>query len=889
MYLEEIQIIGFKSFANKTVLKFPKPEAKTKGVTAIVGPNGSGKSNVADAIRWVLGESSAKTLRGKSRDDVIFAGSPKKSRMNFAEVTLKINNQDHSSDVEYSEIEITRRVFRDGESEFLLNKNKARREDVQMLLAKAGFGQKTYTVIGQGMADAVLSASLQERKEFFDEAVGVKQYQIKRDQAINKFKGTRENLAHTEMTIGDLEPRLKYLSRKIKKLEQREEIEKQLKGVQSSYYKQLHGNLSEQIGTNQTARTALEKEINKLQSEIDSQQSKMNQLYTGDSRQQVFTGLQQDYNKLIQEKNSLLREEALIKAKKDAEYQKSGQTNLVWLTNKKEELERKMHDLKQQVIQFERQLSERGEQLSRNVATMDQLTKRIESVKKDLTSIKESKLSEFNESDELKEIYALQEKLLNDLINITTVEELETIRNQARELTAKFKLYLEKIQLKKQVDGVDLTNLQGQLENLLDEKNQLFATSSQLESAVKTIEANIAGAKSSIVDAQTEVQKIQDEISLSKNMASGTDVLKTIDDQIAGIQAKVALLEKDIKEIDAKIAQFNEAEEEKKEALIALQKNIQQLQNQQSRLSQQLNSLSIEIAKYSTRLEDLEGEILEEKLTVQSVNELGQTMTISVEEAREQIQSMKKQLEMIGGIDQETIDEHRQIKERYEFLTTQVTDMEQAIVSLEKVIEELDETIKVQFEESFAKINNEFKKFFSVLFHGGTAELVKVTLKEEKENADTENTEAEEVADSASSVLVDKISKRLEQKQKDTYAGIEIKAEPPGKKIKSISMLSGGERALTSIALICAIISNNKSPFVVLDEMDSALDESNAIRFAEIIGELSHLTQFIVITHTRATMSQAQILYGVTMGDEGISKLLSIELKDAEEMDVVRH
>lgn len=887
MYLEEIQIIGFKSFANKTVLKFPKPESKTKGITAIVGPNGSGKSNVADAVRWVLGESSAKTLRGKSRDDVIFAGSPKKARMNFAEVTLKINNADHAGDIEFTEMEITRRVFRDAEAEFLLNKQPVRREDIQMLLAKAGFGQKTYTVIGQGMADAVLSASLQERKEFFDEAVGVKQFQIKRDQTLNKFKATRENLAQTEMTIGELEPRLKYLARQMKKLEQREEIEKELRTLQISYYHHLHQQLSGQIGVDQAAKSKLEKEISDLQKEIDSQQAKMNKLYAGDSRQQVFTGLQQEYNKLIQEKNSLLREEALVKAKKDAEYQKSGQTNLVWLANKKEELDRKIHDLKQNALQFERQLTEKQSQLKANQASMDQLGKKIESVKKDLTSIKENKLTEFNESEELQEIYALQEKLLNNLIDTKSIEELELIRTQARELTAKFKLYLEKIQQKKQLEGIDLTNLQNQLEKLMDEKNQLFAASTQQESGIKSIEANIAAGQTAIADAQNEINKIENEINLSQASASGSDMTKAIDDQIAGLQAKVQMLDKEIAEIESKISQFNEAEEEKKEALINLQKNIQQLQNQQNRLSQQLNTLSIEIAKYSTRLEDLEGEIIEEKLSVAEISSYDGTLNLSVEEARQQISALKKQMEIIGGIDQETIDEYGQIKERYEFLTAQVADMEQAIVSLEKIIEELDETIKKQFEDSFEKINKEFQKYFKVLFHGGSAELVKVTLKEEKENE--EAAEPEEEEDKTSSALIEKIAKRMEQKQKEAYAGIEIKAEPPGKKIKSISMLSGGERALTSIALICAIISNNKSPFVVLDEMDSALDESNAIRFSEIIGELSHLTQFIVITHTRATMSQAQILYGVTMGDEGVSKLLSIELKDAEEMDVVRH
>lgn len=892
MYLEEIQIIGFKSFANKTVLKFPKPDAKTKGITAIVGPNGSGKSNVADAIRWVLGETSVKTLRGKTRDDVIFAGSPKKSRMNFGEVTLKINNTDHTSDIEYSELEITRRVFRDGESEFLLNKNKVKREDVQYMLAKAGFGQKTYTVIGQGMADAVLSASLQERKEFFDEAVGVRQYQIKRDQTIHKFKQTRENLAHSDMTIKELEPRLKYLSRQIKKLEQREEIEKELKDLQSKYYHQLHSELENSVAINNKEKDVLQKQIDALQKEIDKNQTRMNELYTGDSRQQIFAQLQSEYNKLIQEKNNLLRDEALIKAKKDAEYQKSGQTNVVWLNNKKEELDRKIADFRTQIAQIENEIMNREQALARNADLMSQLTKKIETVKADLQSIKDNKLGEFNESDELKEIYRLQEKLLNDLMSITTIEQLETIRNQAREVNAKFKVYLEKIQLKKQSHGVDLTNLQTQLETLLDEKNKLFSENSQIESSLSALKTSTSVINNSIKDSEQEIARINNELNLAKTAGNESTLMKAIEDQITEIQAKVALLDKEIGAIDKKISQFNEAEEEKKEELISLQKQIQQLQQQQNKLSYSVNQLSVEIAKHSTRLEDLENEIRDEGLDPLKVAEFPQTQlpAMNTVEAHQQILSFKKQLEIIGAIDQETIDEYKTIKERFDFLTAQVSDMEQAIVSLETVIEELDQVIKKQFEESFAKINKEFQKYFKTLFSGGSAELIKVTLKDEKEDeVNAENAEEEKEQDSASSALVAKIAKRMEEKQKAAYAGIEIKAEPPGKKIKSISMLSGGERALTSIALICAIIANNKSPFVVLDEMDSALDESNALRFASILGELSNLTQFIVITHTRATMNEAQLLYGVTMGDEGVSKLLSIELKDAEDMDVVRH
>ncbi len=237
MYLEKIELQGFKSFAQKTELEFNGKKVKGgRGITAIVGPNGSGKSNIADAVRWVLGEQSMKTLRGKKSEDVIFSGSDTKARLGFAEVSLFLNNEDGSAPIDYSEIVITRRLYRNGESEYLINKNKARLSDILMLLAKANFGQRTYSVIGQGMVDHFLIATPSERKEFFDEAAGVRQFQIKKEQTINKLKRTKDNLRQAEALISEIEPRLRSLTRQVKRLEKREVIEKELKDLQIEYY-----------------------------------------------------------------------------------------------------------------------------------------------------------------------------------------------------------------------------------------------------------------------------------------------------------------------------------------------------------------------------------------------------------------------------------------------------------------------------------------------------------------------------------------------------------------------------------------------------------------------------------------------------------------------------
>lgn len=251
---------------------------------------------------------------------------------------------------------------------------------------------------------------------------------------------------------------------------------------------------------------------------------------------------------------------------------------------------------------------------------------------------------------------------------------------------------------------------------------------------------------------------------------------------------------------------------------------------------------------------------------------------------------LRHQLEMIGGIDPEVMKEHKEVDERFTFLTNQVNDLRQAISSTEKVIDELDEEIRKQSEKAFKAINAQFEKYFKVLFGGGSASLIKLSHQVVDEaNRVSLDRAMEEVAheQNPDEESLEAISSRIAER-KDAVAGIDIQATPPGKKLKALNLLSGGERALTSIALLSAIMETNPSPFVVLDEVDAALDEANTVRFANILNELRRHTQFIVITHNRATMEKADTLYGVTMGDDGMSTLLSVKLEDIGESGTAR-
>ncbi|MCC6639483.1 AAA family ATPase, partial [Candidatus Falkowbacteria bacterium] len=605
--------------------------------------------------------------------------------------------------------------------------------------------------------------------------------------------------------------------------------------------------------------------------------------------QGIFEQLQKEYSVLIAKKNELLRDEALIKAKQDVEYQKGGQSNIVWLNKKKDEIATQLNAYKSELRGLTISVKQAQDVQKEKESIVSGIEARIASVKQELELLKSQNAVAFDEEADLVEIHKLQGHLLDALMSMKDMSAIEELRSQARAVASKLAIYLETLASKKKTQMSDLATLQNQLESLIDQKTKAHDEVSASMVTFATLQDKMIRINEVIATHEAELVKIENEITLSTQGSNQTALTATIEKQLASVRVSLAQTEEELVVAMSKIEKFNEAEEEKKGELMRMQKEVTDKQNALNRVSSQLNNINIELAKYQIRQEDLLREIIEEKLEHTAVTAFESTLTLSSEEAHEQIHSIKKQLEVIGSIDAETIKEYNETKERYDFLTTQVADLEQAIISLEHVIMELDEIIKKQFEASFKEINVEFQKFFKILFNGGKAELVKVALEEEKKSEDRSQESGVSKVETGVLATVDKIAQRIKDREKEGYNGIEIKAEPAGKRISSIAMLSGGERALTSIALICAIIANNNSPFVLLDEMDAALDESNAMRFASILKELSNKTQFIVITHTRATMNQAQVLYGVTMGDDGVSKLLSIELQDADKLDVVRH
>ncbi|MFA5109665.1 MAG: AAA family ATPase [Patescibacteria group bacterium] len=916
MYLEKLEIQGFKSFANKNKLVFSGlVDGQKRGLTAIVGPNGSGKSNVADSVRWALGEQSIKTLRGKKSEDVIFSGSDKKNQLGLAEVSLFLNNTETAKNkagqpetieqegdldrliLSCPEIVITRRLYRSGESEYLLNNSRVRLADIQMFLAKASFGQKTYSVIGQGLVENFLNTSAAERKDFFDEATGVKQFQIKRDSALNKLENSYENLQQVDMLLSEIKPRLKSLTRQVEKLNKRSQIEKELKANQLDYYHKIWGEANDKLDSYNTRylerekiKLEREKKFSKLSEELD-------RIKITDHNREI-NSLQLRLRELYDAKNQELKQLTKIQAELEMNFESQGQFDLSWLSAKEAELNAETEKIENELATLaknqdwkeEKELTARLNRLNRELETAGA------ELKKASANLTEKTASGRKREQTREEINKIIIDFLARLEEIDVLEDLETIKKLLQEAQQEFKHkikdFLETGDSAKLQEIQGIKEIQEKIINLNEDKQAVSAALSEGRYKLSALNERFKLLTEKKERTKQDLAEIKNKISKQ----TAPRAAAKISGEKEEINQKTDKINEQIKELERQLEGLEAAKDQEKSLIFDYQKNLQALQGEINSLNNELSDWKINAAREETRLEDLEANIRNSGLELAEIknHQLAET-EIDLERANRKIAEFKNQLEQIGGIDPETEKEYRETKERYDFLSRQTDDLNKAIKSLEEIIYELDLNIKNRFDQEFKVISEKFNDYFKILFNGGTAKISKLMIedleKEEAKNnpAGTGGT-AEININNGLTPGEKEIKNEVDEKLKTIkflrkhnavgLAGIEIQATPPGKKIQTVTMLSGGERALTAIALISAIISANPSPFVILDEVDAALDEANSERLAKILDDLSDKTQFIVITHNRASMRRASILYGVTMESDGVSKLLSVKLDD---------
>lgn len=722
-------------------------------VTAVVGPNGSGKSNIKEAIQWVLGEQSMKSLRGKKGEDLIWngspalparlpdgrAGRPSLPRMGKASVTLFFDNKDGFDkltmsgkiSLDFEEISISRKIFRDGLNEYYLNGSQVRLKDVVELAARMGLGETKHNIIGQGEVDRFLMASPAEKRGVLEEALGLRVYQLKKNETERKLASTENNMKQVEALLKETAPHLKFLRQQAEKHRARAGLEEELTNLKKIYL-------------------SLEK------MEIESDQNE-------EKRQSVPLTEQLENTK--KEIKSILHQIGLAEKRISADSRGSAKEDemLASLNAKRRELEREMGRTEGK-LELEK---EKTYQPAITEVNADYISMEIEGLIADAKIV----LSEEDRTEPLK---AHLKTLIEDLENL--LEEIKA--------------------------GSKKTKLEALGENLI------------LRELQKTIDKF-----------QEELSKINLEIEKLESRRRGEQ------NRFWGIQTGV-------RELDAR---------------------LRSKQNEERDLMLKLERFKFEEEKIKERVREYEKGLREagfraEELMVEIPPEHKQ---FTGEELRRKIDRLHARLDEVGGIDTPVLKEFEELETRHNFLTGELTDLKQAHGSLKELLKELDGYIKNNFREGFAKIKEEFNKFFRIIFRGGRAslQLVKPSKKADEESELEEEEQAE---------------------------GLEVIVDLPGKRIKGLAMLSGGERALTSIALLFAITTINPPPFLILDETDAALDEANTQRYAAILKELSNKTQLIIVTHNRETMKSAGVLYGVTMGDDGMSKLLSLKLEDAE-------
>lgn len=826
MFLRRLEINGFKSFAGKALLELEP------GITAIVGPNGSGKSNIADAIRWSLGEQSGKQLRLKKSEELVFAGTEKKAKASVAEVSMLLDNTDGALAIDFSEVQLSRRLYRSGESDYLMNTRKVRLSEVQQLLIAAGFGPNSYSVIGQGMIDTFVLATPAERKLLFDEASGIRQYELKREQSLRKLEATFENLTRVRDIVAELAPRLATLTRAVEAAQQRQNLEGELSSKRSELISTATRNYSASIKD-------LGRQLSQLKQRITQQETKLTQLETerdnqlkaqseAKRSQQSFS---RDLAKLEVERDKLTGDLSVKRAELQylVERAESQASQSEWL----EQAGVERQALKRKIQQLADKLAEASKIESTAQNTMEAFSKDIQRAQTRLTRLRR----DWDQADRGQFVTLALEvlkELARSLANSSAAPE------QTKLLVYKAGRLLSHANRGQTEAQAEIRQAQNSLNELMKQREEAHNEYTKAVIKLRAFEldqAHLTAQLKSLDEREAEA-KTQFE---NQSPASAV-VIDRRTSQLVRLEERLSQLTPELADLREKLSQGNQPTDSA---------DIFELAGQLESARSAVNAAS---ENYSTAQQQLvEAESGLQKYHDLQVQWFGKAKittkptTASLEDLERELAIIAAKLADNSQADRETIEEYQEVKQRHDFMAEQIADLDNAQADLLKVIGQLEELIKAKFESAFAEISAQFSNYFQQLFSGGRASL------------------------------------QLASDEGGTY-GIEIKAVPPGKRVESLAMLSGGERALTGIALLGAILRVNPSPFVVLDEVDAALDEANSARFSKMLADIAKRCQLLVITHNRQTMQAAHSLFGVTMDEHHVSRLLSLRLEEAREL-----
>ncbi len=978
MYLKNIRAYGFKSFADKIDLEIKK------GITAIVGPNGSGKSNIVDAVRWVLGEQSIKSLRGsEAMSDVIFSGSKTRPAQNRAYVSLVFDNTDHYLNSEFDEIEVKRVIYSTGENEYFLNNTKVRLKDITDLFLDTGAGTDSFNIISQGSVADIISSKPEARRTIFEEAAGVLKYKKRKEVSLRKLEKTKENISKVKLVIDELESSVGPLRKQSAEAKKYLQIKEELKNMEIALIARDIQNInldykkvSAEVDTLQkkmanittvdasfAAKLEKEKLENlKLDEEITKKNNKLLELtenLASLEAEKLVTMERKKYNalknnleeemvKLKEEELALKKELATEKLKlddiildiKEKSLEKDKVDNdLIMEKVKKNNYMAKINDYAKEILVLENKREILKDNISNyaklpnavrsvlnnmrlkgvhntigNLLTMDSdvevaistslggassflvvtdeeaskecinylkdnhlgratffplnIIKPREIMAKDWAKIKDLPGLVDIASNLVKYEEEYDNIIKNQLGNVLVVKDIDALNKIGKILEYRYKivsldgevLYVggsitggstknnsslnEKLRLSELEEKLELTKIE--LENLNEEWAKFNDNFNELEQKASDLAKSLINLNEILNTRTNKVRIIEDNLAKKELEIKGNEEIGTnkLDQKLVSILEEVNSVSSQKDMLSVELEKLKRQKSELALIINEMETKNNKVNKEYTSMQNTLKEKEIILGKYDVKLDNLLLSLSENYGITFEYALNNYELTIDEDQAREKVEVLKKEINSLGEVNIGAIKEFDRVNQRYEFLLKQSKDLEDSSLELNNIITEMDKIMIQKFKMTFDLISKEFNHVFRALFKGGRGSL------------------------------------RLTDPNDLLNTGIEIEAEPPGKKLNSIGLLSGGEKTLTAIAVLFAILNVKPSPYCILDEVEAALDEANVDTFGKYLQERKNISQFILITHKKRTMEYADVLYGITMQESGVSKIVSVDLEE---------
>lgn len=930
MFLKSVEIFGFKSFADRTRIEFQD------GISALLGPNGCGKSNVVDAIKWVVGEQSSKSLRAEKMEAVIFNGTATRKKLNVAEVILTISNENNLLPLDVAEVSVKRRLYRSGESEYFINETPAKLKDVRELFMDTGIGKSAYSVMEQGRISQILSNRPEERRYIFEEAAGITKFKARRVEAENKLKATSENMYQVENILNEVKKSHDNLKKQSEKTQKYRELNHRIFELELDKYLLRLKNLKEnkfqkegQLKELQERQSAISAEIQELTSYIDDQmgavntmQGKIQQAHSSifainvkkqniDEqinlfKEQITNIDQQIATKVAKEQALSIRRETLnedISKFEDVLYEfekitKAAQDDIDSVSNNISSSEERIHD-------NEMEIGDMNKNARDAESTKEQLALEIRELSGDIVAQLDDSLQKSGYSaalkrktqDELLHHIALLQLHLkgslqilvdaesNQIINNDSLKQLatrskegfETAIEQLKQLEIKANGLIELIpsfidefiapegiitrkhQIENQIQILikRIESCRDRVDDLVDENSSLNVRVKEYreklsllkENQVKVdkqrllIESQLEQAQREVAEKKAEIDSIFAEIELERQqqnqynlrIADAHSTKNTLIEQ-------ENLLNKELKSLEKEITK-NTNEKNSKE------KSLHKLHQDEIKNRDAINKLELNLVSVNSDIDNCYGYFRDRHARdLKEFEERMYEINTPIDMINEYLLKTRENLKNLGSVNMMAPEEYQEVKERYDFLNKQLQDLKTAKEDLGRITEQITTESTELFIRTFKQISKNFHQMFRRLFGmAGRGEL--------------QLTDPKDVLNS----------------------GVDILAQPPGKNLENIALLSGGEKSMTAVALLLATYQVRPAPFCILDEIDAALDEANIGRFVNVLVEFAQKSQFIVITHNKKTVTGAKSLLGVTMQESGVSTVISVRLANNDQ------